>query len=338
MIVDLPGFVARHTPCFEELSQRLQRIEQAPDQRFTIEEAERVHYLYQRAVSALGQISSLPESNELRRYLEALVARAHVELHDSRRRTTPFRPIRWFTGVFPRTFRRHLRAFLIATLVTILGALFGGFALSVDDTAKETLLPFSHLLGDPRERVEAEESGEMKGGPHGTFASYLFQNNLSVSIRTLAFGLFWGIGSIVLLFYNGVILGAVCFDYVRAGESLFLAGWLLPHGATEIPSILIAGQAGLLLGRALIGWSDATALEDRLRALAPDLVTLTGGLAILLVFAAIVESFLSQYHAPVLPYSLKIAFGVVELLGLVGFLTFGGRTPDSPALPSRQHV
>ena len=64
----------------------------------------------------------------------------------------------------------------------------------------------------------------------------------------------WGVGTIVMLFYNGVILGAVTVDYIRAGQTKFLAGWLLPHGAVEIPSILIAGQAGLVLALALIGW------------------------------------------------------------------------------------
>ncbi|MDX2054587.1 MAG: stage II sporulation protein M [Polyangiaceae bacterium] len=330
MIVDLEQFVAKNSSFWDELAALLARIEQNPDKPFTLAEAEKLHYLYQRAVSGLGRISGLPPSNELRRYLEALVARAHVELHDARRRGTPFRPLAWFFGVFPRTFRRHFRAFLIASLVTLLGALFGGFALAVDDTAKDTLLPFSHLLGDPKERVLAEEAGDVQDEGRGTFASFLFQNNLSVSIRTLAFGLFWGIGSVLLLFYNGVILGAVCFDYVRAGEGVFLAGWLLPHGATEIPSILIAGQAGILLGRAIIGWADETPLVERLRSLAPDLVTLIGGVGVLLVCAALVESFLSQHHAPVLPYAAKIAFGVVELIALGAFLGMSGRQRGLP--------
>ena len=37
----------------------------------------------------------------------------------------------------------------------------------------------------------------------------------------------WGVGTILLLFYNGVILGAVSLDYVQAGQTPFLLGWLL---------------------------------------------------------------------------------------------------------------
>jgi uncharacterized membrane protein SpoIIM required for sporulation len=160
---------------------------------------------------------------------------------------------------------------------------------------------------------------------HATFAGSLMVNNIRVSITTLALGMTYGIGTMISLFYNGVILGLVAADYVRAGQTIFLLGWLLPHGAIEIPSILFAGQAGLLLGSALIGWGDRAPLRTRLRQIAPDLVTITGGIAVFLVWAGIVESFLSQYHYPVLPYWAKITFGVLELAALVWFLGWCGR-------------
>ncbi len=45
----------------------------------------------------------------------------------------------------------------------------------------------------------------------------------------------------------------------------------------------------------------------------------------MLIWAGIVEAFVSQYHQPVLPYALKIGFGVCELAGLTAFLTWAGR-------------
>ena len=127
-----------------------------------------------------------------------------------------------------------------------------------------------------------------------------------------------------MLFYNGVILGAVGYDYIHAGEAQFLLGWLLPHGAIEIPAIILAGQAGLLLASALIGWGRRTRLRARFREVGPDLVTLIGGVAVMLIWAGIIEAFLSQYHQPVIPYSVKIAFGAVELVVLALFLSRAG--------------
>ena len=106
---------------------------------------------------------------------------------------------------------------------------------------------------------------------------------------------------------------------------MFLAGWLLPHGSVEIPAFILAGQAGFVLGGAMIGWGRRVPLRARLAAIRADLVTLIVGVALMLVWAGIVEAFFSQYHEPVLPYWLKIVFGSAELLCLTFFLAFAGR-------------
>src|SRR5213079_3164412 len=107
-----------------------------------------------------------------------------------------------------------------------------------------------------------------------------------------------GVGTILMLFYNGIMIGAIAVDYIRAGQTKFLLGWLLPHGSIEIPAILIAGQAGLMLAGALIGWGKRLSMRARLRATSQDLVTLIFGVAVLLAWAGFVEAFLSQYHEP----------------------------------------
>jgi hypothetical protein len=47
--------------------------------------------------------------------------------------------------------------------------------------------------------------------------------------------------------------------------------------------------------------------------------------ALMLVWAGIIEAFFSQYHEPVMPYQIKIAFGVFELMILALFLGRAGR-------------
>ena len=121
-----------------------------------------------------------------------------------------------------------------------------------------------------------------------------------------------------------VILGALAFDYIHAGQTEFLLGWLMPHGVIEIPAILIAGQAGLVLAGALVGWGKRISLATRLREVAGDLMTLIFGVGLLLIWAGFIESFLSQYHEPVIPYAVKIAFGCVELLLLCLYLSRAG--------------
>ena len=327
MILDLPAFLRAERPLWTELEDYLHRLENHADMRLSLEQARRFHYLYDRAASDLLRLGTFAASPEITAYLEALLARAYGEIHETREPHRRFRFIRWVRRDFPRTFRRRLPAFGLAVALTIVGVVFGAGILHVDPDAKETLLPFEGLMGKPSERVAKEEQsrGRELRGVKATFAGSLMTHNIRVSLLTLAMGMTYGIGTGILLFYNGVVLGAVSYDYIQAGQSRFLLGWLLPHGSIEIPSILIAGQAGFTLAGALLGSRQRLSLRERLSVVRPDLVTLIGGFSLLLVWAGCVEAFFSQYHEPVLPYGVKIAFGLLELVGLFAYLGFSGR-------------
>lgn len=333
MIVHLQHFIERERPALEELEKMLVRLQVDSQLNLSVPEIERLDYLYHRAASALAKLACLPATEDVREHLAAVVARAHAELHDTRLVQQRFRPLRWLIGGFPTTLRRHLRPLALAIAVTLVGAAFGAYGLSTNQPdVKEVILPFSHLQGGPGERVTREERSPSATLQvhHGEFAAQLIVNNIRVSITAMAMGIFFGFGTLVLLFYNGVILGAVVFDYVHAGQSVFLCGWLLPHGSIEIPAILIAGQAGFVLGGALIGWGENTPMRERLRRVAPDLMSLMGGVAVMLVWAGLVESFLSQYHEPVVPYAAKIVLGCAELTALIVLVIFGGRSHAEP--------
>ena len=341
MIVDLQRFIDEERPCWDALDELLRRFERDPHLRLDLAETRRFQYLYERASADLARLASASAEAELKRYLESLVARAFGEIHETRGADRRFQPLIWFFHTFPQTFRRHLRAFHLAVLITLAGSLFGAFAVAVDPSAKSALLPFPHLLQDPSERVaheeEAGDSDRLKGAK-GQFSTYLMTHNTKVAILTLALGMSYGIGSLIIIFFNGVILGAVVADYVLGGEAVFLIGWLLPHGSVEIPAFLLAGQAGIVLAGAMIGWGKRLGLKDRLRQVSGDLVTLIGGIALMLLWAGIVEACMSQYHEPVLPYWVKITFGTAELILLILFLTLGGTSRNPAATTASEAV
>jgi uncharacterized membrane protein SpoIIM required for sporulation len=210
--------------------------------------------------------------------------------------------------------------------LTIAGAAFGGFAIQHDPDAKNVLMPFEGLRMTPAQRVarEREGQGRQLAGNKDRFSAQLITHNTQVAFTTLALGITFGLGTLIVLFYNGVILGAVALDYIMGGQTVFLLGWLLPHGVIEIPAILIGGQAGLVVAQAMIGWGDRLSRAERMRRVSGDVAMLACGVAVLLVWAGLVEAFISQYHEPVLPYALKIGFGLVEALVLTIFLSRAG--------------
>jgi len=327
MILDLERFTAAERPHWSALEKTLEWLAADPGRTLSVADLERFHTLYQRASADLARVSGFASEGELKNYLEWLVARAYAEIHEARDRRR-FRPWRSVTIDFPRAFRRHVRAFQLAVALTIIGAAFGSLALRIDADAKSVLMPFEGLQREtPAQRVAREQQlkGKQLAGMKGRFSAELMTHNTQVALFTLALGMTFGIGTIAILFYNGVVIGAVAYDYVHGGQLVFLLGWLLPHGVIEIPAILIGGQTGFVIAHALVGWGSRISRADRLRAILPDVVALAAGLAVMLVWAGLVEAFLSQYHEPVIPYSLKIAFGLVEAVLLTLFLTRAGR-------------
>jgi uncharacterized membrane protein SpoIIM required for sporulation len=325
MIIDLARFVETEKVYWDELQKFLREIETEPEQRLPVERIQRLHYLYERCSADLARLHTFSTEPRLQAYLESLVSRAYSEIHETR---APLR-IRWKSLIlaFPRAFRRHPGAFRLSLGITLLGCAFGWFVMRQDPQSKAVVMPFSGLMVSPAERVAKEESAtnDRLTGAKATFSAELMSNNIRVTIMAMALGITWGAGTLMVLFSNGVSLGAVAADYVMGGQSTFLAGWLLPHGSIEIPAILLGGQAGFILAGALIGWGSHRSRADLFRMAGGDLFAIVAGAAGLLVWAGFVEAFVSQYHQPVIPYGLKIGFGCCELVALTAFLGWAGR-------------
>jgi uncharacterized membrane protein SpoIIM required for sporulation len=327
MIVDLERFVAAERPRWERLDAMLSRIVDDPWRRMPFDEVRELEGLYQRAASDLAHLETFAAEPEARHYLESIVARGYTEIHGAPSETARFRMGAWLAKALPRTWRRRSKAFGFAAALTVAGVTFGGVAMALDPEAKPALITLPNLQGDPAERVAREERDQGKElvDRKARFSGMLMTHNTQVTLSAMAFGMTWGIGTIVLLFYNGVILGAVAADYMLAGQTRFLLGWLLPHGTVEIPAILIGGQAGFVLAGALLGRGQRERVATRLREVMGDVVTLSFGAALLLVWAGIVEAFFSQYHEPVLPFTVKIAFGLAEFAALTFYFARAGR-------------
>lgn len=328
MILDPRAFIAAETPAWDELDALVRRLESV-GQRLDLDEAERFHHLYLRAGSGLSRLGGLSAGQATRERLEQLLARAHA-VSSTRRRSTPFDPWAWAVRGLPRAFQRRVAAFWVALGLTLLGALAGAGVLAMEPRSKPWLLPFSHLQQSPSQRVAQEEQRSSGvDGHEATFASQLMTHNLQVCIYVFALGLTLGLGTLLLTFYNGMLLGAVCWDYLMDSQGRFLAGWLLPHGSVEIPAVLLAAQAGLVLGAALVARAQGATLRDRVRAAAPDLLHLLWGVLLLLVWAGIIESYLSQVHEPRIPYEVKWGYGALQLALLTAFL-FWPRRAEEP--------
>ena len=336
MILNLERFQAQARPRWSKLESLLGALESRPSRALSSTEAEQLQQLYALAAADLNRVTHGALAPELTHYLERLVARAYAELYYMPpTRSEIWRPRRWLgiCTAFPETFRRQSRYFALAMLITLIGCALGGLAVRYDPAAVDVLLPANYLR-NPAERVHEEEQGQGRHVPsaqlEAEFSAELIRHNIQVSLLAAALGVTFGIGTALLLFENGVLLGAVAVHYTQQGFGLFLTAWLLPHGVFEIPSILIAGQAGFYLARLLLHRREERNVRQSMR----EWLVLVAGLAMMLVWAGIMEAFFSQHHAPVLPYGFKVAVGVAELVLLTFYLLLIGKRELATEAPS----
>lgn len=150
-------------------------------------------------------------------------------------------------------------------------------------------------------------------------ASGIITNNVRVAIACFAGGIFLGIGSLVLLAYNGLAIGAFAGHFANAGLLDYLLTFILGHGALELFAIWVAGAAGFLLGRSVVApgrlsRADALVLSGRLA------VRMLGATALLLVVAGLIEGFVS---AGGYGLGVRLAASATSLGLLVAYLLNG---------------
>jgi hypothetical protein len=143
-------------------------------------------------------------------------------------------------------------------------------------------------------------------------ASGIIGNNIRVAIACFAGGVFLGVGSLVLLAFNGLVIGATMGHFANMGLLDYLLEFVVGHGALELFAIWVAGAAGFLLGRAAVApgtlhRADALVLNGRVA------LRLVGAAVVLLVVAGVIEGFVSAGGGDV---GLRAGVG----LGSVAFL------------------
>lgn len=322
--MNLSEFLDARRPAWQELDRLLARAEAREVSDLGHERARRLVDLYRRASADLVQARTYGAGLEVTRYLEALVARGYALLYAAPALRLGSSLWDFFRRRFPARLRREARAFGLVTAAFAAGLLLGGLTTALDPEAARLFVPAQHQEFRPSERVRADEKRQAEGeGPgsleHAAFSSFLFTHNISVSITCFALGVAWGLPTLLLIAWHGVFIAALGVEYVRDGVGTFFFAWILPHGIPEMTCMLLAGTAGLMLGRGVL-WPRGLPRGARVREEARGALELLGGAAALLVLSGLIEGTISQIHQPTLPYAAKIGFALAFGALLHGWL------------------
>lgn len=272
--------------------------------------------LYRRVTSDLNQAQTYYANADLLDYLHQLASRGYALIYSQTENVQVLKNLKtFFTATLPAEIFRQRAYVLTAVGVFLLGAIFGGLAVLFDGSAEFYLFPpeFSHLHDPTGHAGAAESTNSIDSADKAAhFSAMLMAHNTKVAMLAFALGLTAGVGTVIMLFYNGIILGGAVANFLKAGETAFVLAWLSPHGVIEIPAILLAGAAGFMLGRAIIAPGNMT-VPLRMMRMLPAMIHILVGVVVMLVIAGCIEGSLSQMNQSYVPRGVKVAFAVCLL-------------------------
>ena len=305
-----PGVLrGRCGPAWDELERLLKRRKGG---RAAGADALRLGRLYREASGHLAAARAYFPEDELTRYLNGLVARAHMRLY-GRGRGEWSDVGAFLARGFPDAVRAVLPFFAAAWGVTAAAGLIGFLSVLADPGSIYALLPADFVRQFDPNRTGARMA------PSPLIASLIMTHNIQVTIIAFLGAFTCGVLTLAILYQNGLILGALAALFLRAGHSLSFWSLILPHGCIELTAIAVAGAAGLSIGYRVLVPGDRPRLESLRRAALLG-GRLLAGAALLLVAAGTIEGLLTPSAAPVW---VKYAFAGATVVLLAVYLGRG---------------
>jgi len=244
-------------------------------------------------VNDLGFAKTFYPQSRVTIYLNNLASGIYLGIYKNKKEESS-RIVRFWKTELPLVIRKHHLILLYSFLIFLIFALMAAFSAANDQEFVRGVLGNDY--------VEMTEQNIAKGDPFGVYKEqdplsmflWIAVHNVQVSFTIFVAGIVAGLGTIWLLFNNGVMLGAFQYYFFSKGLGWksVLVIWI--HGTLEISSIIIAGAAGIVLGKSLIFPGTYERLPS-LKLGAKDGFKMMIGLVPVFVMAAFLEGFITRY-------------------------------------------
>ena len=306
MAESLSDFVTRRRPDWTRLEQLLERLRA---KQLHLDELTTLDQLYRRAAADLAHAQGAFPNTDVSRFLNQLCGKAYAAIY--RARPASLASVRrFFADTFPAAVQATLGYTQLAAGLLLLGVVLGATTVAVDPSTAQRIV--GPELLDFMQRRELWTDVALTTHTPSEMATTIFLNNLRVTFSAFAAGVTLGIGTVLLVVFNGLFLGATtaaCFQHELGAGIL---NFITAHGPVELSIISITAGGGLVIGHALIDPGErprSVHVRERAR-LAVQLVL---GCAPFLVGIGIVEGFVSP--GTFFPWPLKAVVGVASGLG-----------------------
>lgn len=238
-------------------------------------------------------------------YLNAVAARVHQEIYKNKKEKRS-RILTFWKYELPFTFKNSHKQLFYSALIFFISLLIGIVSAAHDESFVRLILGDEYVNQTLENIHNGDPMAIYKSMDQSTMFLAITLNNIYVSFYCFVFGLFFSMGTGLMLFSNGVMLGA--FQYFFYSKGLLIDSMLVIwiHGTLEISAIIIAGGAGLTMGNSILFPGTYSRLTSFMRG-AKQGLKITVGLIPIFITAGFLESFVTRQHMPVW-LSLAIIF------------------------------
>ncbi len=256
-------------------------------------DAEKLHDLFVQVTDDLSFSRTFYPNRSVRVYLNGL-AQAAFALVYKNRRTHKNRFLHFWMEELPQLVWEARREFALSFGIFALSLLIGALSCAMDGHFAEVVLGDSYVAMTKANIESGDPMAVYKQRGQLSMSVGITINNLLVAFLTFVMGAFFTVGTILILVRNGIMIGAFQYFFIERGlfwES-FLTIWI--HGTLEISAIVIAGAAGLTLGKGLV-FPGAYRRMQAFQRSARRGIKIMLGIAPIIVLAGFIEGFLTRY-------------------------------------------
>ncbi len=270
--------------------------------------------LYQKSAQNLSYAQTYFPNEEVTPYLNGLVSKSHNLLYKDQI-TSGKQISHFFSTTFIRLFLDQWKFIFVAMMLFTLGGLGSFFAVLNDSQSMYTILP-----ADLAQGVDPDQLGSMDGQVNSSMMSAsIMTNNIKVAILAFAGGVTFGLLTVYVLIYNGILIGALAALFLQHGKMYEFWAYIVPHGMIELTAIFIAGGAGLLMGYKLFVPGQFSR-GYQLMTQAKRSVQLLLGTIPLFIIAGIIEGFITP---AAISLEAKYSVAFLTVIGLIVYILMG---------------
>ncbi|SDD40425.1 Uncharacterized membrane protein SpoIIM, required for sporulation [Paenibacillus sp. UNCCL117] len=321
--MEIQRFIREHKPVWSELERLLEKFERRKRE-VQAADIDRLTALYKQASVHLAFAQTYYAEDDAGVFLNQLVSRAHHAVHAAERRS-----VSRVGDYFKHHFTGYVlerRWFIAAALLLFLAGGASGFAAVWQDP----LNLYAVLPASIAENVDPMRTGENHDSVQSAvMSSTIMTNNIRVAVLAFVSGITFGVLTVYVLVYNGLLIGALAALFWQSGRSYVFWAYILPHGIVELTAIFIAGGAGLYMGYRMIVPGSFTRKYRFLRSVKESALLLIGTIP-LFVIAGIIEGYITPSD---LSLELKYAFAGLTLLALAAYIAYGYAAQRRRSLP-----